>query len=276
MKRADAHIHFFPRGYSRPGAPSLFGGGELQAYEALRVHHEIDLALAIAYEGEGGDPDNNAYVRGLAASRGWLRTLAFFAVSPTPELSVVERALEAGHSGLAIYALDRDGAEAVLNWPEDVWRILQARGAIVSFNSRPEAIATLAPLVARCGQIAFLFSHLGLPGVIKSDATSETVRERLRPLLDMAPAHNVYVKISGVYATSEPAHLYPHAAARGAIACLLDGFGPRRCLWASDFAPALEYVSFPQTLDWPGHQDLTEKERQLIYGENLRRLLPNL
>jgi L-fuconolactonase len=273
MKRADAHIHFFPRGYSRPDAPSLFGEREMQAYEALRVHHEIDLALAIAYEGDGGDPDNNAYVRKLAASRGWLRTLAFFAVNPAPDAAVVERLLEAGHSGLAIYALDRAGAQAVLSWPEDVWRILQARGAIVSFNSRPEAIAGLTPLVARCSQIAFLFSHLGLPGVIKSDSTSEGIRERIRPLLDLTSLPNVYVKISGVYATSDPAHDYPHAATRGAIASILDGFGPRRCLWASDFAPALEYVSFPQTLDWPGHQDLTEEERKLVYGENLRRLL---
>src|ERR1700759_3229233 len=129
MKRADAHIHFFPRGYSRPGAPALFGENELQVYEALRVHHDIDLALAIAYEGEGGDPDNNAYVRGLAGSHGWLKTLAFFAVSPAPERSAIERALEAGHSGLAIYAVDRASAEGVLSWPEGVWRILETRGA---------------------------------------------------------------------------------------------------------------------------------------------------
>jgi L-fuconolactonase len=273
MKLADAHIHLFPRGYHRPDAPSLFGECELRAYEALRIHHDIDLALAIAYERDGGDPDNNAHLRRLAPSRGWLKTLAFVAVETRPDPAAIEGWLEAGHSGLAIYALDRAGAEAVLNWPEDIWRTLQARRAIVTLNSRPEAIAILAPLVARWSEIAFLFSHLGLPGLIAADEPPETTRQRLQPLLRLAPLPNAYVKISGVYATSDPAHAYPHAAARGAIACILNGFGPQRCLWASDFAPALEYVSFPQTLDWPGNQDLTEEERRLVYGENLRGLL---
>jgi L-fuconolactonase len=273
MKLADAHIHLFPRGYHRPDAPSLFGEGELQAYEALHIHHDIDLALAIAYEGDGGDPDNNAHLRRLAPSRGWLKTLAFAAVEARPDPSAIEGWLEAGHHGLAIYALDRAGAEAVLNWPEDIWRMLQARRAIVSLNSRPEAIAILAPLVARWRDVAFLFSHLGLPGVAPVDEPPKATRERLRPLLNLAPLPNAHVKISGVYATSDPAHAYPHAAAHDAIACILNSFGPRRCLWASDFAPALEYVSFPQTLDWPGNQDLTEEERRLVYGENLRRLL---
>ena len=276
MKRADAHIHLFPSGYRRPNAASLFGEGELQAYEALRIHHDIDLALAIAYEGDGGDADNNAFLRGVASSHDWLRTLAFAAVDTRPDSAATDGWLESGHSGLAIYALDRAGAEAVLNWPEEIWRALQARRAIVSLNSRAEAIAILAPLVARWSEIAFLFSHLGLPGVIAADAPPETTRERLRPLLNLAPLPNAHVKISGVYATSDPAHAYPHAAARGAIACILDGFGPARCLWGSDFAPALEYVSLPQTLDWPGHQDLTEAERQLVYGENLKRLLATL
>jgi L-fuconolactonase len=251
----------------------LFGEGELQAYDALRIHHDIDLALAIAYEGDGGDPDNNAHLRRLARSRDWLKTLAFAAADARPDPVTIEGWLEAGHSGLAIYALDRAGAEAVLNWPEDTWRRLQARRAIVSFNSRPEAIAILAPLVARWSEVAFLFSHLGLPGIIPTDELLETTRERLQPLLTLTPLPNAHVKISGVYATSDPAHAYPHAAARGAIACVLEGFGPHRCLWASDFAPALEYVSFPQTLDWPGHQRLTEEERRLVFGENLRRLL---
>ena len=54
------------------------------AYEALRIMHEIELALAIGYEGDGIDPDNNPYLRQLAPSCGWLRTLAFVAANPSP------------------------------------------------------------------------------------------------------------------------------------------------------------------------------------------------
>jgi L-fuconolactonase len=104
MRFADAHIHLFREGYRRPGLPSLFGDRELQAYEALRLAHDIDLALAIGYEAEGIDPENNAYIRQLSQSRSWLKTLAFVKTAPPPEPAAVEALIETGHAGIAIYA----------------------------------------------------------------------------------------------------------------------------------------------------------------------------
>jgi len=104
MRFADAHIHLFREGYHRPGLPSLFGDRELQAYEALRLTHGVDLALAIGYEAEGIGPANNAYLRQLSHSRSWLSTLAFVETTPPPEPGTIEAVLEAGHAGLAIYA----------------------------------------------------------------------------------------------------------------------------------------------------------------------------
>jgi hypothetical protein len=51
--------------------------------------HEIELALAIGYEGDGIDPDNNLYPRQLAPSCGWLRTLAFVAANPSPDRAAI-------------------------------------------------------------------------------------------------------------------------------------------------------------------------------------------
>lgn len=273
MKLADAHVHFFRGGYRRPGLPSLFGDGELRAYEALREAHDIELALAIGYEGEGIDPDNNAYLRQLSQSRSWLRTLAFVETNAPPDPTAIAALIDGGHAGLAIYALDKEHAECVRRWPSQCWRLLQSRGAIVSFNSRPEAIGVLAPLTAELADIRFLFSHLGLPGVIAADTSSQAIGDRLKPLLRLALQPNVHVKISGAYATSQPPYAYPHGTAHNAIRMILDAFGPARCLWASDFAPALEFVSFCQTLDWPGSKDITEAERRMIFRDNLIRLL---
>jgi L-fuconolactonase len=269
MKIADAHVHFFRGGYRRPGLPSLFGDGELRAYEALRVAHEIELALAIGYEAGAIDPGNNAHLRDLAASRDWLKTLAFVPPDPPPSPSSLESLIEAGHAGLAIYALDEGQAEAVPRWPPDGWRALESRRAIVSFNSRPEAIARLGPLIARWPGIPFLFSHLGLPGVVAPAG----IAGRLKPLLGLAPLPNVHVKISGLYAASAPPHAYPHESARDIVRTILDAFGPARCLWASDFAPAMEFVSFPQTLAGPGCDELGEDERRGVFHDNLARLL---
>jgi len=38
----------------------------------------------VGYEGEGIDPDNNAYLRSLAAQRPWMSTVAHLPVAPAP------------------------------------------------------------------------------------------------------------------------------------------------------------------------------------------------
>ena len=89
----------------------------------------------------------------------------------------------------------------------------------------------------------------------------------------LAPLPNAFVKISGLYAISDPAHAYPHPAARPFVESVLENFGPERCLWASDFAPALDFVSFAQTVANPWLDGLAESERADVMGGNLLRLL---
>jgi L-fuconolactonase len=84
---------------------------------------------------------------------------------------------------------------------------------------------------------------------------------------------NVFVKISGLYATSDPPHAYPHRGAAFAIQQILSAFGPSRCLWGSDFAPALEFISFPQAVHWPGLDDLSDPARNAVMCGNLLRLI---
>jgi predicted TIM-barrel fold metal-dependent hydrolase len=92
-------------------------------------------------------------------------------------------------------------------------------------------------------------------------------------LLGAAAFAHTMVKISGLYAVSDPAHGYPHAAAAPFIDVLLDRFGPERCLWGSDFSPALDYVSFAQTVTNQWLDRLNSAERNLVMAGNLRKLL---
>ena len=146
----------------------------------------------------------------------------------------------------------------------------------MSFNSRPEAISVLGPLTAEWTSVQFLFSHLGLPGVLGPNMPSEALRDRLKPLLSLARLPNVHVKISGAYATSVAATRFPAPRANGAIGRILEAFGPARCLWAPDFAPALEFVSFPQTMECQGSNALSETEQRMVFRDNLVRLLAGL
>lgn len=273
MKLADAHLHFFRTGYRRTGLPSMLGANELATYEALRPVHGIELALVIGYEAEGIDPANNAYVRELSGTRPWMKTLAFVDLDKPVEPAAPGRHLRAGHSGIALYAPGRRQAEALLALPSEFWLQLRNARAVVSLNARPEALAILAPLFALHADVRFLVSHLGLPGVFRQEPDAGEVAARLGALLALAPLDNVFVKISGLYALSEPHHLFPHVGARQLIAAVVSAFGPERCVWASDFAPALEFVSFAQTIDWPGNADLAEGARHLIYHDTLARLL---
>lgn len=273
MTLADAHMHLFPEGYRRAGHGSLFGRREFEAYCALRQSHEITCALAIGYEADGLDPQNNAYLRRLAAEHDWLHSLAYVDPQGEPDPAAIAGLLQDGHSGLAIYVPDPARADAFTRWSREVWQVLREQEALISFNAPPDSIAMLAGLVHEMPEIAFFFSHLGLPGRIAPDLSESALRARLSPLLGLAGLKNVFVKLSGLYATSDPAHAFPHAGGQRAARMLLQAFGPQHCLWASDFAPALDFVSFPQTLDLAALDELSPDDRALVLRGNLVRLL---
>jgi L-fuconolactonase len=273
MRLADAHMHLFRHGYRHDAVPPLFGSRELESYEALRETYGIDLALVVGYEGDGIDPDNNDYILDLSRSRRWLRTVAYVDPCVPCDPAAIKALLERGHYGLSLYVTDAERAGALLRWPNAAWDVLQEHRAIISFNARPEAIDLLRVHLSAFSETVFLFSHLGLPGLLAPDASRTAVEARLASLLPLAELPNCYVKISGLYGTSQPAYAYPHPGAYHAIRAIIDEFGPARCVWGSDFAPSLEFVSFPQTIHIPGYAELPEAEKNLIFRENLVRLL---
>jgi predicted TIM-barrel fold metal-dependent hydrolase len=112
-----------------------------------------------------------------------------------------------------------------------------------------------------------------MPGRYAAPPAVADAAERLAPLLALARLPHVLVKVSGLYAISDPAHEYPHAAAAPFVDLVLDHFGPSRCLWGSDFSPALDFVSFAQTASNRWLDRLREDERTAVMGGNLLRLL---
>ena len=271
---ADAHLHLFSKGYGVPLIDSRLGGlPDVAAYERFRQAHGIVAGLVVGYEADGIDPDNNRYLRHLAPGHDWLHSLAFRAVRATPDAAWVHDQLAEGHRGLAIYLPDAAAAQALADWPADVWRVLDDRAALVSLNARPEATALLAPLIAAAPGCRFLFSHVGLPGRHAAPVPLQALRERLRPLLALADLDNVLVKISGLYAICDPPDLWPQTTAAAFVAEVLAAFGPGRCLWGSDFSPALQYLSFEQMVQVLSGCRLSADEAAQVTAGNLLRLL---
>lgn len=272
MILADAHLHLFQRGY-----PGIYGasllGPDVEVYESLRNAHAITAGLVVGYEGDGIDPANNAYIRSLALDHPWIATVANVDVHSVPSVQAVSSLLDSGHVGIALYISDESGAEAIAAWPAHVWRVLHEGRAIVSLNVAPEQTSALAPIAEAHSGCTFVVSHMGLPGSYKFPPSPGGAAARLAPLVQLAALSNAMVKISAPYAISDPPYAYPHLAAEPFMDIILDRFGPARCLWGSDFSPALDHVSFAQTVSTPWLERLDDDDRALVMGGNLLRLL---
>jgi L-fuconolactonase len=267
---ADAHMHLFAHGY-HPGRHA--SGSDVDRYEAIMETHDITAALVVGYEGEGIDPDNNAYLRSLAERRPWMSTVAHLPIGPAPTPDPMEKLLVAGHCGIALHCPDAASADVVAGWSAGGWELLSSRGALVSFNARPEAHPGLAEVVHAYGGCRFLFSHLGQPGSYRTPPTEAAARERLSALLTLSSAGNCWVKISALYSVSARSDAYPYPEADPFVEVLLDGFGPSRCLWGSDFSPTLEHGTFEQAIVVPQFRGLSEGETDEVMGANLLQLL---
>lgn len=270
MPIADAHIHFFRNGYpDKTGQPVLGSMSDIQVYEDYRTAHDISDALIVGYEGSGIDPGNNAYIRELAVTRPWMHTLAYIPCE-TAETLDFQAVLAAGHVGVTFYVATPDHAAQLARVPSSAWAALDSCKALVSFNAPPEATAALTSIVRSAGaNITFISSHLGLPGGYDDPPDAASASARIAPLLGLADLPNVYVKISALYAIAP----YPHAAAAPFVSAVIGRFGAKRCLWASDFSPALEFVTFRQSLELAALEALSAADRDAIMGDNLRRLL---
>ncbi len=271
---ADAHLHLFRQGFTGRYGRGPYGlGQEVEAYENFRAQHGIARGLIVGFEGNGIEPDNNRYIRDLAATRPWMATLAYVEADAMPSPDAIEALLDEGHVGITIYLREPPATETVLRWPKESWERLNTRRAIVSLNAFPPTTAALAPLVEANSRCTFLFSHLGLPGRHSEAPEPDAARARLRPLLQLAAFPNAFVKISGLYAISDPAHGYPHTSAAPFLEILFEWFGVARCCWGSDFSPALDFVSFAQAVDIPWLQRLPNADFECVMGGNLLALL---
>lgn len=271
---ADSHIHLFRNGFAgRYGRSPAIAGSDVDVYETLRHVHNIGAALVVGYEAGSIDPSNNAHLRDLAKGRVWMSTVAFMAAGQRPGPAQMEQLLAAGHRGISLYLTETHSAAAIRGWALSAWAVLEEHRGIVSVNLTRDAVPAVASLAADFEGCSFVVSHMGDPGTFPIAPSAADAAERIKPLLDLAARKNVYVKLSGLYAVSDPPHDYPHPQATPFVELLLAAYGPDRCMWGSDFSPSLDYVSFAQVVDPPQFAGLAEHEYARVMGGTLMDLL---
>lgn len=263
---ADSHTHIVRAGFlGRYGRPAS-GGDDVGVYESLCREHGIEAALVLAYEGEAAGEahygGNSAYLAELAPAHPWMAPLAQAAPWLAPATGPAFR-------GVVAYLNSVADAEWFAGWAPGAL----APGTIVSLNVTPETLAPAADAIRGLAGCEVLISHLGQPGRYARAPSDAELAPALAPLLRLADAGHVGVKVSGLYDLTDPTHGYPHRPVAGIVERIADAFGCERLYWGSDFSPVLDHVSFAQALHAVSDLSWTPDERRAVMGENLLRLL---
>ena len=273
-ERADAHIHLFEGGYRRSfaGRPGV-SLDEAACYDTLARDHGVRCALVVGYAAEPWCVTNNAWIALQARAYPWVRPLAYVDALKLA-LFRLEQLAAQGYVGLSLYITTPERADDLGRVPHEIWSWLEAHRWPVSVNSSGELWRAWRDILDRHAELRLLISHLGLPPRVDEPPSVVQALAALGPVLSLARYSETRVKLSGFYALTHPSYAYPHQAAWPYVGALLTDYGVERLLWASDYSPCLDEVTFPQTYGLFSEMPFVGvTEREAIEGGNLLALL---
>ena len=276
--RADAHIHFFSQGFqesftARPGVHI----DELACFESLAADHHVTAALVIGYAADDWCRDNNRFLAEKIAQHSWIHATAFLSGPEELTVAKLESWRGQGFIGISIYLFDEDKARSLQQRPDEVWGWLVANRWLISVNSQGEYWNAWVPILEKHESLRVVISHLGLPPAVSQPPTQQVAQQALAEPLALAKFPGPRVKLSGFYALTTPGHDYPHEAAWPYVDCVRSAFGVDRLLWASDYPPCLDWLSYPQTFSMFGKMPFfSESDCEQIEGGNLHSLLAEI
>jgi L-fuconolactonase len=247
---------------------------EAACYGSLARDHGVKAALIVGYAGTDWCAQNNAFLARTTPDLDWARPAAY--VDPTQPLSTaqLDQFAQEGFVGLVFYLASEDQTQALSRMSNDIWSWLVQHRWLVSVNSGGQHLNCWPPLLNKHSELRLVLSHLGAPPRVQSSLSAPDAKRALAEVLALAPFPGPRVKLSGFYAVSDPPYDYPHERTWPYVETLLDAYGAERLLWGSDFSPALDALSFPQTFGLFAKMPfLSDRDRAKIEGENLLGLL---
>jgi hypothetical protein len=272
-EKFDAHIHLFENGYggsftNRPGVAIQ----EAECFESLMADYGVSGALVVGYAAQPWCATNNDYLRKAVQERSWIHPVAFRETTEPLSIGILDELLGDGFAGLSFYIFDPEHIRGLHEIPDDCWKWFVDHHALISVNSKGEVWQAWKPVLDHHPDLHVIVSHLGLPPQVA--APPQDPARNLREVLELAAYPGPRVKLSGFYAMSDPGHDYPHTAAWPYVQALKEAYGANRLLWASDFSPCLDWLTYPQTMDlFEKMPFFNDSDRDLIMGKNLGKLL---
>ncbi len=274
-ERADAHIHLFEGGY-QDSLMKRFGRpvDEAVVYASLAKDHGVEAALIVGYADVPWAAENTRYLTQMVKQYDWVHPAAYFDASAPPTTEELTRLQADGFVGVSFYIFGQDRVDALLRISDEVWSWLVSKRWLVSVNSKGDDWNAWQEVLTRHPELRLVVSHLGLPPKQAEAPDAAGAREAMASVLALSGYPQARVKLSGFYALTDPGHDYPHRAAWPYVEALLDAYGVERLLWASDYSPCLDWLTFPQTYDLFSKMPfLNDANRKRIEGANLLALL---
>jgi L-fuconolactonase len=108
---------------------------------------------------------------------------------------------------------------------------------------REHQLTELTRLVDRCPEVTFVLDHLGKP-----DIRHHRREPWSRDIADLARRPNVFAKLSGLTTEADPDH-WRSPDIRPYLDHALDVFGPRRCMFGSDWPVATLATTYRRWVD---------------------------
>lgn len=274
-ERADAHIHLFEGGY-QDSLMKRFGRpvDEAVVYASLAKDHGVKAALIVGYADVPWALENTRYLTQMVKQYEWVHPAAYFDASEPPTTEELTRLQADGFVGVSFYIFGQERVDALLGISDEVWNWLVSKRWLISVNSKDDDWNAWQEVLTRHPELRLVVSHLGLPPRQAEAPDAASAREAMASVLALSRYPQARVKLSGFYALTDPGHDYPHRAAWPYVEALLDAYGVERLLWASDYSPCLDWLTFPQTYDLFSKMPfLNDADRERIEGANLLALL---
>lgn len=142
----------------------------------------------------------------------------------------------------------------------------QARVPI--FAAVPGRMRELAEVARRYPELTIVVEHLGL----NSFDTDAPPLSRLHEVLELARFDNLVIKcVAAPQYSDEP---YPFNDLWPYLTQLIDAFGLERLIWGTDVTQHMQKHTYCEMVDYiRASERLSESEKELLLGRNLRRLL---
>jgi predicted TIM-barrel fold metal-dependent hydrolase len=263
----DSHVHVIGDAECYPLRPtslvgdSWYRASPVDVARLAALMDEASVEHAVLVQAVGAYSDDNSYVLDAAATDPD-RFAAVVMVDPhsNDPGSTLRRCVERGAGGVRIFAVrDRAGSvDAAAYRP--LWDEAAVHGLPVVVTVWTKQLPGVAAMAAAYPDLTVAIDHCGFP----------TFPDGLGPILELAAIPNLSVKAT--------AHLLHDAAAAGVppesvLTTLVQSYGAPRVIWGSDFPQTWE-PSYPELVE-EGRRaaaPLAEKDRDLIFGGNARRL----